>query len=159
MKQKWKRLHKEYSARLKALKAQRAQQEAQQQAQAGGAGSGSGSGGDAAERGAATEAQGEENEWRDRYFALVSQLREEHLLAPYAAEREACPLVEPPRLLAEASALYEAVYDEAINATHATDEPKFYVAFVWHAAGDLLLYVRKARLCRERDPSIALFTS
>ena len=99
-----------------------------------------------------------ENEWRDRYFQLVAHMREHDLLAPYAAERRANPLAEPPRLLAEACALYEAVYEEADRATRGQADPNYYTSFVWHMAGDLLLFVRKARQCRASDPSLALFT-
>lgn len=108
----------------------------------------------------------DENEWRDKYYALVAQMREEKLLAEYACRREAadseCALCEPPKLLAEACALYEVVYGAAKE--HGVTEqaelpPKFHVAFAWHMAGDLLLHVKKARRCREKDPSLALFTS
>jgi hypothetical protein len=37
-------------------------------------------------------------------------------------------------------------------------DPRYYTAFAWHMCGDLLLYVRKARLSRNRDPSRALFS-
>ena len=58
----------------------------------------------------------------------------------------------------EACALYEVVYEEADRATLGMQDPKYYTAFVWHMAGDLLLYVRKARLSRANDPSRALFS-
>ena len=148
LKDKWRKLHKTYKDRVKALKRRQEQEE------------------QARERG--REARGAANgstdvdyelEWRDKYFELVAQMREHELLAPYADMRHEHSLAEPPRLLAEACALYEAVYDDAYHATRGLDDPKYYTAFVWHMAGDLLLFVRKARLSRARDPSRALFSN
>ena len=34
---------------------------------------------------------------------------------------------------------------------------EYYVAFAWHVAGDFLLYIKEARLTRERNPERALF--
>ena len=94
----------------------------------------------------------------NRYFQLVSQMREHDLLAPYAGARQEDPLHEPPKLLAEACAVYEVVYEEAVHATREQDNPSYFTAFAWHLAGDLLVFVRKARLCRASDPSRALFS-
>ena len=67
-----------------------------------------------------------------------------------------------PELLAEASAIYEVVYEHAKHAAARFDEqqqqpPEYYVAFAWHVAGDFLLHTKKARLGRERLPERALF--
>ena len=78
------------------------------------------------------------------------------LLRPYA-EARAQLLSEPPELLAEASAIYEAVYTHAMDATRGEAQPEYYVAFAWHVAGDFLLHTKKARLGRERRPEHALF--
>ena len=100
---------------------------------------------------------------------MVAGMREQYLLGPYSAERDENPLAEPAKLLAEASALYEAVYTAQDHMGRAAmdsaggdeDAPQYpyHVAFAWHMAGDLLLHIRKARLCRERTPSLALFTT
>ena len=87
-----------------------------------------------------------ENEWRDRYFELVGQMREHELLAPYAKQRHERALSEPPRLLAEACALLEVVYEDAVQKTLGQSNPEYYTSFVWHLCGDLLLEVRRARL-------------
>ncbi|KOO29083.1 RNA-dependent RNA polymerase [Chrysochromulina tobinii] len=99
-------------------------------------------------------------EFQDQYSELVASIREHELLAPYEGERRASPLAEPPRLLAEACAIYEVVYSEAQAKAAAMEhvDPRYYTAFAWHMCGDLLLYVRKARLSRNRDPSRALFS-
>ena len=86
-------------------------------------------------------------------------MREHDLLAPYEEARRASPLAEPPRLLAEACAIYEVVYNEAVHATRDVPDPRYYTAFAWNMCGDLLLYVRKARLSRASDPSRALFSN
>jgi hypothetical protein len=99
-------------------------------------------------------------EFQDQYSELVASIREHELLAPYEGERRASPLAEPPRLLAEACAIYEVVYSEAQAKAAAMEhvDPRYHTAFAWHMCGDLLLYVRKARLSRKRDPSRALFS-
>jgi len=101
----------------------------------------------------------DDHERMDRYFAMVAQMRERWLLAPYADARAKCALSEPAELLAEASALYEAVVKRAIHAVHDDPNPTYYVSFAWHMAGDLLLYIRRARLSRARNPTLALFTN
>ena len=154
LKNKWQRLHKVYLRRHSALRRQHEEEKLARERRAqqeGGRGSGAADGGAAGDE--------HENEWRDRYYQLVAEMRERNLLAAYAAEREANALAEPPRLLAEACALYEAVYEEAHRATRGMDDPHYYTAFVWHMAGDLLLFVRKARLSRASDASRALFSN
>lgn len=160
MRAKWQRKYKEYRARLSKLKKR---QEDEERMRARGAGGGSQDSVDAHSRGstagfASSKEHDHEAEWRDRYYELVAQMREHDLLAPYEDERRASPLVEPLSLLAEACALYEVVYNEAEHATRGQADPKYYTAFAWHMCGDLLLYVRKARLCRATNWSCALFT-
>jgi len=149
MKSKWDKLHKEYRSQYRALKRQQ-QQEEEERARREGGRVDSTDGSDATDR---------DNEWKDRFFDLVASMRERYLLAKYAAEREQQPLAEPPHLIAEACALYEVVMANAIHATHEQEDPTYYTSFVWHMAGDLLIFVRKARLSRQADPSRALFTS
>ena len=100
-------------------------------------------------------------EFMDQYYELVASIREHELLEPYERERRAFSLAEPPRLLAEACAIYEVVYSEVQAKAAAMEhvDPRYHTAFAWHMCGDLLLYVRKARLSRARDPSRALFSS
>ena len=99
-------------------------------------------------------------EFMDQYYELVASIREHELLEPYERERRAFSLAEPPRLLAEACAIYEVVYSEVQAKAAAMEhvDPRYHTAFAWHMCGDLLLYVRKARLSRARDPSRALFS-
>jgi hypothetical protein len=165
MVKKWRKRHREYKVSFSKLK--RAQEENRQHArlyasegeQAGGGGSGGGS-----EPIATTSGDDDRDafdpEFHDQYYELVASIREHELLAPYEGERRASPLAEPPRLLAEACAIYEVVYSEAQAKAAAMEhvDPRYYTAFAWHMCGDLLLYVRKARLSRNRDPSRALFS-
>lgn len=147
---KWKPLYKKYQSRHAALRKQQQAEEDEwrERMRRGGA------------RGDQVDGQDEgKNEWADRYFDLVATMREQHLLADYTEEREQQPLAEPPRLLAEACALYEVVIEHASHATHDTMDPTYYTSFAWNMAGDLLLYVLKARRSRQTDPSRALFTS
>ena len=62
-------------------------------------------------------------------------------------------------LLAEACALYEVVYEEKQRAALGQEEPKYFTTFPWHVCGDMLLFVRKARVSRAINPSQALFSS
>ena len=62
-----------------------------------------------------------------------------------------------PYLVAEACALYEAVYEEAYHATRGATNPEYHVKFAWHMAGDFLLYVRRARRDRASGTRRALF--
>ena len=165
MRIKWKRKYHQYRARFAKLK--KRQQDEQERKRAchrvGDVRLAGGGGGDCGGRfEAGAHAGGDEweneNEWRDSYYELVAQMREHELLAPYEEERRASPLAEPPRLLAEACAIYEVVYSEAALAQKDPANPHYYTAFAWHMCGDLLLYVRKARLSRASDPSRALFS-
>ena len=173
MVKKWRKRHREYKVSLSKL--MRVQEEKRQHARlsasegepAGGGRSGGRSGGGCGggSEGIATtsgvyDRDAYDPEFQNQYYELVASIREHELLAPYEGERRASPLAEPPRLLAEACAIYEVVYSEAQAKAAAMEhvDPRYYTAFAWHMCGDLLLYVRKARLSRKRDPSRALFS-
>ena len=181
MVKKWRKRHREYKVSFSKLK--RVQEENRQHARlyasegepagggrtvgrsGGGSGGRSGGGSGGGSEAIATTSGDDDRdaydpEFQDQYYELVASIREHELLAPYEGERRASPLAEPPRLLAEACAIYEVVYSEAQAQAAAMEhvDPRYYTAFAWHMCGDLLLYVRKARLSRKRDPSRALFS-
>jgi len=150
MRKRMKGLWLDYKARFKSLKKQQQlearERERPQPATGGGGG------------GVASDGRDDEREWQDKYFAMVAPLRET-LLAPYEAQRGSRSTSEPPRLLAEACALYEVVYEEKQRAALGQEEPKYFTTFPWHVCGDMLLFVRKARVSRAINPSQALFSS
>lgn len=167
LKRKWRGVLKEYKAAFARLRKEHEQARERAQLQSaltreaaprrsGGGREGGGGGGGAA------AADGEDEYW-DRYFALVGRLREQYLLEPYAEERAKRPFAEPDGLLAEACVLYEVVFDagaaQTTRESGASHDPEYHVAFAWHMAGDFLLHVLKARRCRAIDPSRALFSA